>query len=134
MSEYRQAQGHVVYPAMEPNSGWIKFGVSHESVYDRIRTLHQGRPLRDLHVPFVIYSKEPINLEIENFIHKVLEEEGWVRNGEWFHFPNKAKNIEAFFKNICNKYPNTQIVYMEPTMMLRDKRTPPHERHLPKTI
>ena len=72
MGETREAFGHIVYFAHMSISRpeWWKVGRSNDSVYDRIRTLNQGNPLRELDVPFFIWSASAINNEIETAIHK----------------------------------------------------------------
>lgn len=130
MSETREAHGHSVYiiNASITRPEWFKIGVAGSGIYDRIRTLNQGNPLRELRCPVFAYCPDKNNRELEAELHQVFAKQ-YAMYGEWF-MSIRFKEATRLFKDVSYSF-GAELIRIDETFVFSETRI---EKYLPKTL
>ena len=132
MSEIRNSKSHTVYAIH--TSGypeWVKIGKAGSSIYDRVRTLNQAHPQRNLRCDFFIYDEQERGHDIEQDIHQRIDD-SFKREGEWFQL-GTYETARFIFQKVVDEWPGAIIVDIKDELAFTERRQK-HEKYMPKGI
>ena len=130
MAETREAYGYCVYiiNASISRPEWFKIGIAGEGIYDRIRTLNQGNPLRELRCPVFAFCPDKNNRDLETILHDRFKQ-SYACNNEWF-MSIRFKEAVRLFKDTSYEF-GAELIQIDETLSFSKGRI---EQYLPKTL